>query len=226
MTGRARGDGWPVEPGGAAGEFTREHVMQERKALGRFLAMHREAAGLTQMDLARRVAYSRSSVANVEIGGRDIARDFWRGADRELGAAGALLARFDHLDRMVRAQRPAAAHPPCGCGLTVARWTGRETRALREASRMSVRAFAEFLGVTRSTVTAWESHAGAAPLRLATQAVLDRALTLADATTRTRFAVLVHAPHASAEAVADDAGAVARGSVTSLRRPERTRAAS
>jgi DNA-binding XRE family transcriptional regulator len=40
---------------------------------------------------------------------------------------------------------------------TVRRWTGHETRALRMALRLSVRAFAEYLGVAVRTVSKWES---------------------------------------------------------------------
>ena len=35
-------------------------------------------------------------------------------------------------------------------------WTGREARALRAALRLSVRAFAEHLGVAARTVSKWE----------------------------------------------------------------------
>ena len=35
-------------------------------------------------------------------------------------------------------------------------WTGREARALRGALRLSVRAFAEHLGVAARTVSKWE----------------------------------------------------------------------
>ena len=43
---------------------------------------------------------------------------------------------------------------------TVEKWTGRETRALREALRMGVREFAAHLGVNERTVTKWEAGAG------------------------------------------------------------------
>ncbi|GAA4690964.1 helix-turn-helix domain-containing protein [Phytohabitans rumicis] len=86
----------------------------------------------------------------------------------------------------------------CGCGLTVVRWSGRETRALREALRMSIRAFAEHLGVSAATVSGWEHPSAPAPPRLSTQELLDQALKLAGADARTRFGLIlagvVHGP--------------------------------
>ncbi|WP_018785312.1 DNA-binding transcriptional regulator [Micromonospora sp. CNB394] len=40
---------------------------------------------------------------------------------------------------------------------TVQKWTGRETRMLRHALRMSIRDFAEHLGVSERTVSKWEA---------------------------------------------------------------------
>jgi transcriptional regulator with XRE-family HTH domain len=223
-------------------EVSPGQVAEARKELGRQLAARREAAGLTQTELARRVAYSRSSVANVEAGSRSITPGFWQNADRELDAAGALLAASDDLDRMVQAERicktqqlldqlrqqPAgSAVPGCGCELVVGRWTGRETRALREALRMSMRVFADYLGVTTSTVSGWESN-DTAPLRLASQAVLDQALKLADADAKTRFGLILDSDaDCACGAGGSGAGSVAGGSVvTPLRQPGRTRTAS
>ncbi|QOC95147.1 XRE family transcriptional regulator [Micromonospora craniellae] len=93
---------------------------------------------------------------------------------------------------------------------------------------MSVRAFAEHLGVNTSTVSWWENKSTTVPLRLATQAVLDRALTLADADAKTRFAVLAASPtDGPSGAVTGNGGGVAgRSVVTALHRPEKARAAS
>jgi len=85
--------------------------------------------------------------------------------------------------RMVIGEDPV----PCWHGMTVARWTGHETRALREAMRLSVRAFAEYLGVGCRTVSKWEDRRRCVQPRPAMQSVLDRALTLADADARARF---------------------------------------
>jgi hypothetical protein len=178
-----------------------------------------------------------------------VTRAFWQGADRECGAAGALIAAFRGLDRLVqdqreqaarsreqatrlreqaRARRAAPAVPECGCGVVVGRWTGRQTRALREALRLSAREFAEHLGVTASTVSGWENPRTVTPLRLATQVVLDQALKLADPDARARFAALLDCDtHARSGTGTGGGRSVARGStVTPLHRPGQVRAAS
>jgi DNA-binding transcriptional regulator YiaG len=216
---------------GAVDAVTRGQVAEVRKALGRQLRACRKAAGLTQVQLAACISYSRSSVACAEAGRQIMARAFWERADRATGARRAVLAAFDDLERLAQVhreqtaraldeQRTGYASGGCGCGVVVGRWTERESRALREALRMSMRAFAEHLGVSTATVSAWESQATTAPLRLASQAVLDRALTLAGADVRTRFALLlIHsAPHGASGA--------AGGSVVTLHRPDRERVAS
>jgi transcriptional regulator with XRE-family HTH domain len=70
-------------------------------------------------------------------------------------------------------------------------WTGREVRALREAMRLSIRAFSEHLGLATATITGWENRRTTVRPRLATQAVLDRALVLIDTDTRTRFRLIL-----------------------------------
>jgi transcriptional regulator with XRE-family HTH domain len=240
MTGGARvngrGSGAPGS-GEAPGWVTPGQIAESRRDLGRELAARREAAGLTQVELARRITYSRSSVANVEKGRQSITRAFWRCVDREVGAAGALLAVFEQVDQLAQAQRRQVVRlreqlrrerDGCGCGLTVARWTGRESRALREALRMSVRAFAEHLGVTTSTVSEWEKQAATGLLRMASQAVLDQALKLADADARARFTVLVASvAHGPSGGLTGNGSRVTRGSVvTPLRRRKRARAVS
>lgn len=74
---------------------------------------------------------------------------------------------------------------------TVRQWTGREARALRRAVRMSVRAFAEDLGVGVRTVSKWEKHGAATVPRPDTQAILDTALERADAAAQIRFHMLL-----------------------------------
>ncbi|MBF6456027.1 orotidine 5'-phosphate decarboxylase / HUMPS family protein [Nocardia cyriacigeorgica] len=58
----------------------------------------------------------------------------------------------------------------------VARWTGYEARALREATRMSVREFAAHLGVNDAAVSNWERRGIEAKLRYETQQILDTEL--------------------------------------------------
>jgi DNA-binding transcriptional regulator YiaG len=165
----------------------------------------REAAGLTQVELAGRIFYARSTLAGAEIGREHLTRTFWQRADRELNAGGALLAGFEDVDALVRGrhhrvtlvqarQRAALAPDGCGCAVVVGRWSSSDVRALREAMRLPVRAFADRLGVHVGTVTAWESPRRSVPIALAAQETLDGALRLADPDVRTRFAQLRAGP--------------------------------
>ncbi|GLW16371.1 hypothetical protein Stsp01_31140 [Streptomyces sp. NBRC 13847] len=70
---------------------------------------------------------------------------------------------------------------------TVHHWTGLEARALRLALRLSVRAFAQHLGVGIRTVSKWEKLLAATEPRQDTQAILDTALTRSDAAVHLRF---------------------------------------
>lgn len=74
---------------------------------------------------------------------------------------------------------------------TVRHWTGREARALRKAVRMSMRAFAEDLGVNVRSVAKWEKLQGAIVPRPDTQAILDTALSRADTAAQQRFRLLL-----------------------------------
>lgn len=70
---------------------------------------------------------------------------------------------------------------------TVTRWSGREARALREAKRMSVRAYAAHLGITVAAVANWERRGTKARLRHLTQQMLDIDLAQAPAEVKERF---------------------------------------
>ncbi|NKE56055.1 helix-turn-helix domain-containing protein [Lentzea sp. PSKA42] len=74
---------------------------------------------------------------------------------------------------------------------SLAHWTGSEARALRRALRLSVRAFAERLGVGVRTVTKWEALGADTTPRPFMQSILDTALTVADAETKQRFELLL-----------------------------------
>jgi tetratricopeptide (TPR) repeat protein len=74
---------------------------------------------------------------------------------------------------------------------SLAHWTGREAWALRRALRLSVRAFAERLGVGVRTVTKWEALGAETTPRPFMQAILDTALSTADAETKQRFELLL-----------------------------------
>jgi transcriptional regulator with XRE-family HTH domain len=66
-------------------------------------------------------------------------------------------------------------------------WTGREARALRHALRMSVRDFAEHLGVNQRTISKWESGRATVRPRPELQAALDTALCRAPEDVAGRF---------------------------------------
>lgn len=81
---------------------------------------------------------------------------------------------------------PSASKP--GSMPEVDTWTGAEARLLRMvALRLSVRDFADHLGVSARTISKWE-HAGASrEPRPHMQAILDTALSRADTAARSRF---------------------------------------
>jgi hypothetical protein len=70
---------------------------------------------------------------------------------------------------------------------TVQRWTGRESRALHHALRMSVRVFAAHLGVTDRAVSKWEAGNGDRVPGPDSQAILDTVFEQADENARSRF---------------------------------------
>ncbi|HEY3894256.1 MAG TPA: helix-turn-helix transcriptional regulator [Pseudonocardiaceae bacterium] len=76
--------------------MTREpqELIEIRRVLGAQLAAHRQAAGLTQGQLAKVTFRDRSTVAHIEIGRSRANEQFWRIADERCGAGGALLAGF------------------------------------------------------------------------------------------------------------------------------------
>jgi transcriptional regulator with XRE-family HTH domain len=74
--------------------------------------------------------------------------------------------------------------------ISVERWTGRETRALRHALRMTVVGFAEHLGVSTRTVSKWEARGADIEPLPEMQAALDTALNRATPGTVQRFQAL------------------------------------
>jgi len=74
---------------------------------------------------------------------------------------------------------------------TVRRWSGHEARALRAALRMTIRAFAEHLGVAARTVSKWEQFGAAITLLPDSQAILDTALGRAEDEAKLRFELLL-----------------------------------
>lgn len=90
--------------------------------------------------------------------------------------------------------------------VTIRRWTGREARALREATRMSVREFAAHLGVSDRTVSKWE--AGGVTPRPDMQAALDTALQRCAQDVHIRFELLVGSPRSAVGPVPEPTGPV------------------
>lgn len=66
-------------------------------------------------------------------------------------------------------------------------WTGREARILRHALRLSVRGFADYLGLAPRTIARWESLGRARTPRPEQQQILDTALARATEAERARF---------------------------------------
>lgn len=82
---------------GVPDQVSMPHMQRE---LGRQLALFRQAAGYTQEDLSCEIGYSRSTVANVEVGRQRGACDFWERCDRELDADGVLVGGYGKLTDM------------------------------------------------------------------------------------------------------------------------------
>lgn len=72
--------------------------------------------------------------------------------------------------------------------ITVRRWSGVEARALREAKRMGVRAFADYLGISPRMVSKWEAGGEQIQPRPVNQEALDTALATAGVDVQARFA--------------------------------------
>jgi formylglycine-generating enzyme required for sulfatase activity len=89
--------------------------------------------------------------------------------------------------------------------LTVPQWSGREVRALRAARRMSLREFADHLGVSKRVVTKWEAGGPSAHPGRANQEALDASLALAPTEVRARFAATLDAAPGAALDAAPEA---------------------
>lgn len=89
---------------------TPEALADARRLLGAQLRAARRGMGVTQSRLAQEVRWSRSTVANVEVGRQPAPREFWVACDNALGAGGVLVARSAaaaELSRRLRDQRTA-----------------------------------------------------------------------------------------------------------------------
>jgi transcriptional regulator with XRE-family HTH domain len=86
-----------------------EEIATAQRALGAQLAQLREAARLTQVELAARIMTSRSTVANIETGHTRGTQDFWTRADETLNAKGQLLRGHADITNLISQQRLSAA---------------------------------------------------------------------------------------------------------------------
>jgi Helix-turn-helix domain len=84
-------------------------ITEVRRALGRQLAVYRQAVGLSQHQFAPLTHYDRSTVATVEVGRQNVPRTFWERAGAALGTGGSLTARYDEFMLLVREQRRESA---------------------------------------------------------------------------------------------------------------------
>ncbi len=83
------------------------------------------------------------------------------------------------------------------------KWTGRESRALREAMRLSQRDFANDLGISAKSVGNWESGGAGFVQSLESQAILDTKLRQVSDEVRARFEMILDANYAG-ECFADE----------------------
>jgi transcriptional regulator with XRE-family HTH domain len=75
-----------------------EAIAELRRALGERLATFRQAAELTQVQLAQALSYDRTTVAHIEKGRSRGDEQFWITADKVCRADGALLASFNEFE--------------------------------------------------------------------------------------------------------------------------------
>lgn len=90
-----------------------QRVDDAKRALGAGLARWRNASGLTQLALARRVPVARSTIAGTESGRQCPDRIFWQRCELALAAGGELLAGYDDYQRIKQQldqEKAEAAH--------------------------------------------------------------------------------------------------------------------
>ncbi|RFS40964.1 hypothetical protein D0Q02_30095 [Micromonospora craniellae] len=93
----------------------------------------------------------------------------------------------------------------------VARWSGREAKALREAMRMSLRQFGGYLGVAVNSISTWERRGADSQLRFETQQMLDTALSSLDVAAQRRFQLALEELISADRASKEPGGAEAAG---------------
>ena len=88
---------------------TPEALAAARRLLGLKLATTRKAVGITQVRLAVKVQWSRSTIANVETARQSAPREFWIACDVALGAGGLLVAEWARTEALSRRLQDQAA---------------------------------------------------------------------------------------------------------------------
>lgn len=88
---------------------------------------------------------------------------------------------------------------------TVGRWTGAETQALRQAMRLSLRDFAEYLGVAMRTVSKWEARGATIQLLPGSEELLDTTLGRVSEEVKARFYQLLDGRSGGEDSTADSA---------------------
>jgi transcriptional regulator with XRE-family HTH domain len=81
-----------------------EAIEAARRSLGRQLAALRQAAGYSQQEFAPLTGYGRSTLANVETGRQNVARNFWQRCAQAL-AAETLVTGYDQIEAMAETAR-------------------------------------------------------------------------------------------------------------------------
>ncbi|MGH4026695.1 MAG: helix-turn-helix domain-containing protein, partial [Pseudonocardiaceae bacterium] len=87
----------------------RHAIAEARHTLGRRLAELRKAAGYSQHEFAPMTLYTRSTVANVEIGRQQVPASFWQRCDEVLAAGGTLTRGYEDLQALIRRHHEEAA---------------------------------------------------------------------------------------------------------------------
>ncbi len=107
------------------------HVLEVRRALGRYLATCRRRAHWSQGKLASETHYHRTAISHLEAGRHPAPRDFWDKADRLLAAGGALLKLYEELVTTKRDYAADAVHQQAddaeGDPVLAAPWNHRGT---------------------------------------------------------------------------------------------------
>ncbi|MGH3973947.1 MAG: helix-turn-helix domain-containing protein [Pseudonocardiaceae bacterium] len=80
----------------------RHAIAEAQHRLGHQLAELRKAAGYSQHTFAPLTHYSRSTIANTEIGRQHAPRKFWQLCDEVLDAGGTLIRGYDQLQALIR----------------------------------------------------------------------------------------------------------------------------